>query len=80
MDRRIAGEIVALRIMLSQVIRLVVSREEDAALVVANLREASIRSLEASRLSGAVSTDLEYTFRVAQSVIDNTFDTVGRAS
>lgn len=76
------AEMMALKLMLAQTLALVANQQDDRELWVANMREATLRSLGSSLNVSASDTKVSPVQKVkeiAQATIINTFDEVGRA-
>jgi hypothetical protein len=76
------AEMMALKLMLAQTLALVANQQDDRELWVANMREATLRSLGSSLNVSASDTKVspvQQVKEIAQATIINTFDEVGRA-
>jgi hypothetical protein len=76
------AEMMAMRLMLAQTLAFVANQQEDRELWVANMREATLRSLGSSLNLSTPDTKIspvQQIKEIAQATIINTFDEVGRA-
>jgi hypothetical protein len=79
---RQAGEMMAIQLMLAQTMAFVANQQADRELWVANMREASLRSLEHSLNLAVADTKtgpVRQVREIAEAAIINTFVVVGRA-